>query len=135
MALLFEDITAILGQEMVDGRFSRMAALSVFAIHKPRIFEQGLAADGTEIGIYVKNSVNKRGGNRGGEVVILSFTEAMKKDYQPSTQGDVGYGFSSQVELNKSYWNEERYDKDVFALSDEESTLFIDLVGQLMFPE
>jgi hypothetical protein len=133
--LLFSDIQSMIVNELVDGKYSRMAALSVFAVHKPRIFERGLDAYGSPIGFYVADSVDKRGKNRGGNIVILSFTEAMKRDYQPTREGIVGYGFSSQVEADKSYWNEERYNTDIFALSDEESTMFIDLLGQLMFPE
>ena len=133
--LLFKDIQEIIANELVDGKYSRIAALSVFAIHKPRIFEQGRDAFMQQIGTYVAGSKDKRGADRGGNMVILSFTETMKRDYQPTKAGEVGYGFSSQVELDKSFYNEERYNTKVFALSDEEAATFIDILGQLMFKD
>lgn len=137
MALLFADIQEMIAGELIDGKYSRAAALSVFAIHKPRIFEQGRDANGNLIGQYVDGPYKELRREKGRETgfVNLSMTEQMKRDYQPSLTGLVGYGFTNQFNLDKSYWNEERYDKEIFALSDAEATMFIDLVGQLMFPE
>ncbi len=117
-------------------RAQRAAALTVFAIHKPRIFEEGRNSKGGKIGKYVSGSKDKRGDKRGGKDVILSFTEAMKKDYQPSAADAnvVGYGFSNQVELDKANWNEERYNQaPIFLLTNRETDLYLTTLSDLIF--
>jgi len=107
----------------------RVAALAVFATHKPRIFESGANAEGGQIGTYVAGSKDKRKRNRGGEVVILSFTEQMKRDYQPNTTGEVGFGFSNQFNFDKATWNETRYKALIFALTDAEEEIYIKVLS------
>ncbi len=137
MALLFADIQEMIANELIDGKYSRAAALSVFAIHKPRIFEEGKDANGNQIGEYVDGYYKEKRREKGREIgfVNLAMTEQMKRDYQPTQDGIVGYGFTNKFNLDKSFWNEDRYQKEIFALSDAEATMFVDLVGQLMFPE
>lgn len=143
--VLFEPLIDSIAKELQDGKFSRIAALTVFAVHKPRIFEKGLNAAGGVIGTYVAgsmgpplktiNGVRRGTTNRGGNVVNLSFTEQMKKDYSMTTQGVVGYGFVNQFNFDKATWNEERYNAAIFALSEEEEDLFIETLANLMIPE
>jgi hypothetical protein len=111
---------------------SRKAALTVFATHKPRIFQDGRKADGSPTGIYVAGSKDKRGSNRGGQVVILSYTEQMKKDYQVTKTGIIGYGFSNTKMAERADYNEARYGK-VFQLTTAEEAKYYELVRQQLF--
>lgn len=105
---------------------SRVAALSCFAIHKPRIFEKGENAEGGKIGQYVPSGkVKKMKEGHESAFVNLSDTEQMKKDYEPNTTGTVGFGFSNQFNFDKATWNESRYQALIFALTDREEEVYI----------
>jgi hypothetical protein len=128
---MFKDIIAKLkGGAFLDAQ--RKAASTVFAIHKPRIFQKGLDPDGAPIGVYRPNSKDKRGDKRGGQTVILTFAGSMKKDYQPTKDGSVGYGFSNQDEVDKANFCEERYG-EIFALSEAEAKLYMDTLTDEIF--
>jgi hypothetical protein len=137
MAVLFQDIEARVTEDLQNKKFTRIAALTVFAIHKPRIFEKGLTANNTRIGEYKDGPYKELRAEKGRETgfVNLAFTEAMKRDYQPTSQGVVGYGFSRQIELDKANWNEERYKAVIFDLSDEEWQLFENTWTKLILGE
>jgi hypothetical protein len=113
----------------------RKAALAVFAIHKVRIFQIGNAADGTKIGEYKDGAYKTLRRKEGREVsfVNLDFRGSMRKDYQPTKTGIVGYGFSNKNELDKANWNEEHFKKAVFFLSASERQLYVDTVSDLIF--
>lgn len=129
---MFEDITAKLKQ---FEKFQRQAALTVFATHKPRIFEKGIAADNTKIGEYVDGPYKDMRRSRGREVgfVNLEMFGSMKKDYQVTKAGQVGFGFSNQVEASKADFNEDRYKKAIFALTQEEQDLYMRTLDKLIF--
>jgi hypothetical protein len=132
---------------ILDDRNIRTAFTSVLAIHKPRIFEKGLAADGSKIGTYstVTASISKKrqaratgktyfkggyseykrdvGKNPG--YVILRDSDQMYADYSvQGSNGNWGIGFTNQFNANKSGWNEEHFNKDIFKLNDNEAQIF-----------
>lgn len=131
---MFEDITKKLDHHVT---YQRIAASTVFAEHKPRIFEKGEAADGTKIGEYVDGPYKQKRLVKGREVdfVNLEMTGAMKKDYQLTARGSeiVGFGFSNQTELDKAEYNETRYGKKIFELSQSEADLYMEKFTALIF--
>ncbi len=129
---MFQDITAKLDE---FERWQRTAALTVFAVHKPRIFEQGLAGDGSGIGEYVDGPYKEKRRKRGREVdfVNLEMFGSMKKDYQPTRSGVVAFGFSNTREAEKADFNEIRYKKEIFVLTDAEAELYTTTLDRLIF--
>lgn len=132
---------------ILDDRNIRTAFTSVLAIHKPRIFEKGLAANGSKIGTYstITASISKKrqaratgktyfkggyaeykrdvGKNPG--YVILRDSDQMYADYGvQGSNGNWGIGFTNQFNANKSGWNEEHFNKDIFKLNDNEAQVF-----------
>ena len=145
--LFFEDIQEIIAQELIDQKFTRIAALTIFSDHKPRIFEEGIAADGNKIGDYKEGRYKQGREKLGRETGFVNLegivwvkgqgykgSGQMKKDYGPNTFGPPGFGFTNERNLSVSFEVEKRYGTDIFALTDEEAERFIDLLGQLMFP-
>jgi hypothetical protein len=128
---MFKDVT-----EKLDNfeREQRKAALTVFAIHKPRIFERGINANGGKIGEYKDGPYKAMRAKRGRETafVNLEMFGSMKKDYQPTKVGVVGYGFSNQKESDKADFNEERYGL-IFELTPEEAALYAQLLSDQIF--
>ncbi len=129
---MFEDITKKLDN---FEKWQRIAALTVFAKHKPRIFERGLAADGSKIGNYEDGAYKKKRAQKGRETgyVNLEMFGSMKKDYQVTKAGIVGFGFSNKTEFDKATWNEDRYGKDIFQLTEEEGRLYTQTLDELIF--
>lgn len=129
---MFQDITAKLDE---FERWQRIAALTVFAVHKPRIFEQGLAGDGSGIGQYVDGPYKEKRRKRGRETtfVNLEMFGSMKKDYQVTKSGLVAYGFSNTREAEKADANEIRYGKEIFVLTDSEAALYTETLDKLIF--
>ncbi len=129
---MFEDVTKKLDE---FEKWQRAAALTVFAQHKPRIFEKGMAADGTKIGDYEDGAYKKKRAKRGRETqfVNLEMFGGMKKDYQPTKTGTVGFGFSNTTEAAKADFNEDRYQKAIFALSESERELYTRTLDNLIF--
>lgn len=136
-------------------KHQRTALTTTLAVHKPRIFQQGLDANGSKIGTYGTNpiSISKarqarntgktyfKGGyaeyksaigkNQG--FVNLRNTDQMMIDYGlVSSGGKFGFGFQNDVNGEKSGWMTEKYQKDIFALSDPEVDVLTNtLVAQL----
>jgi hypothetical protein len=132
---------------ILDDRNIRTAFTSALAIHKPRIFQQGKAADGSKIGTYSSKptwiSKSRQARNtgktsfKGGYAeykkdvgknpgyVILRDSDQMYADYgvQGGT-GKWGIGFTNQFNANKSGWAEEHFDKEIFKFSDQEFAVF-----------
>src|SRR6478736_5262618 len=129
--IMFKDITSKLDD---FEKWQRIAALTVFAVHKPRIFEQGKAADGTSIGKYSPGYKAKRK-SLGKETafVNLEFYGSMKKDYQVTKSGIVGFGFSNQVEAEKADKNENHFKKVIFDLTNAEAELYTKTLDELIF--
>jgi hypothetical protein len=127
----------------------RVALSTVLAIHKPRIFQQGQDSKKTKIGTYstkpISISKNNQARNtgktyfKGGYAeyksaigknpgyVNLRNTDQMMMDYQLMVNGDkFGFGFQNNVNYDKSQWMQEKYDKDIFDLTEQELNLLAD---------
>jgi hypothetical protein len=125
----------------------RTALTTTLAIHKQRIFVNGLDANGAKIGNYSTNpiSISKsrqarntgktyfKGGyseyksaiGKNPGYVNLTNTGQMANDYSLIVNGDFyGFGFQNQENANKSGWMGDKYDKDIFELSDKELDTF-----------
>lgn len=107
----------------------RIALTTTLAINKQRIFVNGLDANGAKIGTYSKKYgeyKSKLGRNPG--YVNLTNTGQMFSDYNLIVNGDTyGFGFHNQENANKSGWMSEKYDKDIFELSDKELDVFAEV--------
>ena len=126
-----------------DEKLKRVALTTTLAIHKPRIFNQGQDDKNTKIGTYGTNpiSISKKNQARntgksyfpGGYAeykkdigknpgyVVLRNTDQMMIDYGIVSNGsEFGFGFQNSENANKAGWMTEKYDKDIFALSDQE---------------
>jgi hypothetical protein len=128
-----------------------IAASTVLAKHKARIFERGEAETGGKIGTYstkpisiarskqardtgqsyfktgyagYKSAVGKNPG-----FVILRNTDQLYGDYGLIKSGDgYGFGFQNQSNTDKAGWMEGKHDKSIFSLSDEEFNLYVDVL-------
>jgi len=126
----------------------RIAASTVLAKQKPRIFEQGLAENGSKIGTYGTNPIsiakNRQARNtgktyfKGGYAeyktaigknpgyVNLTNTGQMAADYGLIANGDeLAIGFQNSVNADKSEWMEDKYQKDIFSMTDSEFNTFV----------
>lgn len=127
----------------------RIALTSVLAIHKPRIFQSGQDSNKSKIGTYSTNpiSISKKnqarntgktyfkGGykeykdaiGKGGDVNFRN-TDQMSMDYGIIQNGtEFGFGFQNEQNYNKSQWLQDKYEKDVFDLTEQE----LDLLGDV----
>jgi hypothetical protein len=134
---MFDDLIENIDAELSNRNAAIAAATSVFAIHKPRIFEEGRDAEDGKIGDYKEGPYKKKKAKMGRETsfVNLSMTESMKKDYQVTDRADsssqVGFGFSNINEFNKSEWLEgpSLYDKKIFWITEKEASLYVKLLA------
>jgi hypothetical protein len=129
----------------------RVALTSVLAVHKPRIFEKGQDSKNAKIGTYStkpisisKTSQARNTGRtkfKGGYAeyksaigknpgfVNLRNTDQMMMDYGLVVNGDkYGFGFQNSENFKKSDWMQDKYDKDIFDVSDSE----LDLLGNVL---
>ena len=140
-----------------DEKHKRVAITTVLASHKPRIFQQGLDANGNQIGTYGTDpiSISKKnqarntgktyfkggyseyksaiGKNQG--FVNLRNTDQMMMDYGIVQTGqEFGLGFQNNENGNKAGWMHEKYDKEIFALSDKEvdilTTVYVNQINR-----
>lgn len=141
-----------LNKSILDDRKFRVALSTTLSVHKPRIFQQGLAADGSPIGTYSTKpaSISKKrqsrqtghtyfkGGysqyhgeiGKGSSKVILDNFGVMKADYGlQGSNGDYGFGFQNDFNADKSVWNEDHFKKPIFQLSEQEINLFADTLN------
>lgn len=120
---------------------------SVLAEQKRRIFQEGRAADGSNIGTYSTKpiSISKKnqsrdtgrtffpGGYRqyksltgkGSSKVVLRNTDQMMMDLSVFVLGrnEYGIGFNNSFNKDKMTWMEDKYNKDISSTTDEEDTL------------
>lgn len=127
----------------------RVSLSTVLAIQKPRIFEQGQDSKKTKIGKYSttpisiskKNQARNTGKTyfKGGYAeyksaigknpgfVNLRNTDQMMMDYQLIVNGDrFGFGFQNHFNYEKSEWLQDKYDKNVFDLTEQELDILAD---------
>jgi hypothetical protein len=143
------ELTAIMNKiERVvkSDQTNRTALTTVLAQHKKRIFNDGKAADGSQIATYSTNpiSISKKNQARNtgktyfkggyGEYksaigknpgfVNLRNTDQMMMDYGLVVSGDdYGLGFQNEINYNKSQWMEEKFKKEIFEPSDADLDL------------
>lgn len=145
-----------LNNEIRSEKNMRIALSTTLAIHKPRIFERGETAGGSKIGKYStkKASISKKsqardtgktyfkggyseyksdvGKNPG--FVILRNTDQMYADYGIVSSGNgFGFGFQNEFNANKSGWNEDHFNKDIFQLNDKEIEVVTNTLTALVF--
>lgn len=143
MANEFTEIINRINDAVRDETQMRAALSTVLAFHKPRIFQEGQDRNGAKIGTYGTNPIsisktkqarqtgktyfkggyaeykNDIGKNPG--YVNLRNTDQMMSDYGLQGSGQqFGFGFQNNENYNKSQWMQEKYDKDIFDLSDRE---------------
>lgn len=127
----------------------RTALTSVMAIHKPRVFESGKDASKSKIGTYSTKPISiakdkqarntgktyfkggyaeyKNAIGKGGDVNFRN-TDQMQADYQIiASGGQFAFGFQNAENWNKSQWLQDKYNKDVFDLTQEELNVLGDV--------
>jgi hypothetical protein len=128
-------------------QFQRVAATTVLAPYKKRIFSEGKDAQGQKIGTYgtkpisiskknqarqtgktyfaggyaeYKNAIGKNPG-----FVNLRNTDQMMMDLGLIKNGaNFAFGFQNDLNGDKSKWMDSKYDKDIFNVSQAEIDLF-----------
>lgn len=128
----------------------RTALTTTLAIHKQRIFVNGLDANGSKIGSYGTNPISiaksRQARNTGKTYfkggyseyksaigknpgyVNLTNTGQLQSDYGLVVSGDTyGFGFQNTENSNKSDWMSEKYQKEIFEISDSELDVFMDV--------
>lgn len=149
MAKEIQDLIQRINKAVKSEKAMRTALTSVLAIHKPRIFQTGQDANKSKIGRYSTTpiSISKKnqarntgktyfkGGyaeykdaiGKGGDVNFRN-TDQMQMDYGIIQNGsEFGFGFQNAENFNKSQWLQDKYDKDVFDLTDQE----LDILGDV----
>lgn len=149
MAKEIDDLIRRIQKAVHSEKAMRTALTSVMAVHKPRIYEAGIDSAKSKIGTYSTNPISisrknqarntgktyfkggyaeyKNAIGKGGTVNFRN-TDQMMMDYQIIQNGNqFGFGFQNQENFNKSQWLQDKYDKDVFDISDDELKLLGDV--------
>jgi len=145
---LIEDVNKMIQMNQVY-----IAAVNtVMVAQKKRIFQDGKAANGSQIGQYgtkpisiakdkqAKNTGKTyfKGGYReykslvgkGASFVNLRNTDQTMMDLGTTVSGnEYGIGFNNEFNANKMEWNETRFNKDISITSDAEDELFLNVVN------
>lgn len=139
-----------------DDKAMRIALSSVLPVHKKRIFEAGLDGNKTKIGTYgtspISIAIKSQSRNTGhtyfkggyaqykSEIgknpgyVNLRNTDQMQMDYGLMFLGvdTYGYGFTNSFNFDKTTWLQDKYDKDIFELSQSEQDMLADILTAKM---
>lgn len=107
-------------------------ATSMQAVTADRIFNQGKAADNSDIGSYsdgyLKTRINKN--YPSSRKVILQATRQMTNDWSViSIDSGVGLGFKNSFNADKSEWVENTYNKPIFKHTDKEIAQINELIN------
>lgn len=117
---------------ILSEKAKRIALTTVLAVHKPRIFEQGLNENGARIGTYSKaygEKKRKLGRNPG--FVNLELTGQMKADYNLIINGNqYAFGFQNPENDKKMGYAQERYNAGIAHLSQSEMDLLVDVLSE-----
>lgn len=149
MAKEIDDLIRRINRAVRSDKAMRTATSSVMAVHRPRIFEKGQDSDNGKIGTYSTSpiSISKKNQARNtgktyfpggyaeykqaigkGGAVNLRNTDQMQMDYQIINQGgQYAFGFQNSENWDKSQWLQDKYDKDIFDISDEELKILGDV--------
>ena len=113
----------------------RTVATTMQAVSSDRIFNQGKAADNSQIGQYSPGYIKQRikkglGSNR---QVIVTFTSQLQNDWSVVAEGDkVGLGFKNSKNADKAEYVEGTYNKEIFAHTANEEKQVNELYGSLV---
>lgn len=141
-----QQFSAKLKKAITSDKVMRTALITVLSVHKPRIFESGQDANNNKIGTYSTNPISISKANqarntgktffKGGYAEYKSAigknpgyknyrnTDQMQMDYGLIVNGDkYGHGFNNTENANKARWNQDRDDKNVFDISNNELEL------------
>lgn len=148
MAKELLDLIQRINKAVRSEKAMRAALTTVMAKHKPRVFQQGEDAANSKIGDYSTKPISiskssqarntgktyfkggyaeyKRAIGKGGTVNFRN-TDQMQMDYQIIVSGGkYGFGFQNSENWEKSQWLQDKYNKDVFDISEEELNLLAD---------
>lgn len=101
----------------------RAMAVGMLPEVQHRIHVEGKAADGSQIGNYSVPYLRRREKKYGPDPkVILSDTRSMQNNFivSANSEGKWGLGWLDDLNFNKAKWNEERYGKPIFKLTETE---------------
>lgn len=145
------DIVIKKNNAIKSDRARRTAVNTVFSLHRRRIFEEGLDANGGKIGTYstvpTRISKSKQARNTGqtffpggyaeyksmvgknpGFIILRNFDE-MYMDYGVIQNGSsLALGFQNNINYKKARWNEERKGKTIFAHDKREIDLLMEVL-------
>lgn len=112
---------------------TRLQAVSLMAVMKDRIHVQGKDSNGTQIGTYTPAYVKyarKKAGRGSDDKVIISLTRQLESGYQLEP---IEHGWAiclrTQEDMQKARWCEETYEKPIFAPTEEEKAMVIQIAN------
>lgn len=111
---------------ILSDRAKRTALTSTLSKHKPRIFESGRDENGNTIGKYSpKYAAYKSKIGRNPGFVNLQLSGQMMADYGLIVNGDqYAFGFQNSANAEKMGYMQDKYDKGIAHLSEDELELF-----------
>lgn len=149
MASELQNLLRQINKTVRSDKVMRTALTTVLSVHKPRIHDKGMDSSGNKIGTYSANPISisksKQARNTGktyfkggyseyksaigknpGYVNLINHGQ-LQSDYGIVVDGDkYGFGFQNPENFNKSQWMQEKYDKNIYDLSDSELNLLAD---------
>lgn len=142
MITLRTNIAEVMGRQVAvlegikDGakEFMRVIAVNLLPVVHDRIHVDGLDSNGSPIGTYSAKYVKygRKKFNRGSDTKkIFSLTRQMENDFSViATDKGYGLGFKNSFNYDKSQWVEKQSGKTVYALTQGEKDLAIEVVTQ-----
>jgi hypothetical protein len=126
------NITAKVVDAIKSERARRVALTTVLSQHKPRIFERGQAADGSQLGSYSPKYAKYRATiGRPSSFVNLQLTGQMMNDYGLVVSGQqYAFGFQNPANADKMGWMTDKYEREIAHLSEQELDLLADILTE-----
>jgi len=126
---LSEVLTNLIAQmnEQLGRQIAREVSVNLLPIVFDRIHENGKDASGNQIGTYKPSYLElrvKKYKRTADPMVILSLQKQMEKDFSvQETQLGYGLGYNNPYNYQKAQWNELKYKKLIFGLTNEEQLI------------
>ena len=126
---LSDVVTNLIAQmnEQLGRQIAREVAVSLKPVIAVRIHQEGKDASGNQIGTYKPSYLELRVNKykrTADPMVILSLTKLMEKDFTvQETQLGYGLGYNNPLNYQKAQWNELRFNKLIFGLTNEEQLI------------
>ena len=126
---LSEVVTNLIAQmnEQLGRQIAREVAVSLKPVIAVRIHQEGKDASGEKIGTYKPSYLELRVNKykrTADPTVILSLTKQMENDFSvQETPLGYGLGYNNTLNYDKAKWNELRYNKLIFGLTNEEQII------------